>query len=44
MVEYIADKVNGGQTEKDLEFVSGSVDYSFGKWCGGQAATWLFSC
>lgn len=39
MVEYIADKVNGDQTEKDLEFVSRSVDCSFGKWCGGQAVT-----
>lgn len=32
------------RTLKNVEFVSESVDYSFGKWCGGQAVTWLFLC
>lgn len=30
-VEYVADKFDGGQTEKSLVFVSKSVDCSFGK-------------
>lgn len=36
VVAHVAEKVDGGQTEKGLEFLSRSVDGGFGKQCSPQ--------
>lgn len=41
MVAHVAEKVDGGQTEKRLELLSRGVDGGFGKQCGDMTASLL---